>query len=140
MAKTKGSTGGLTEAPDPTACELVFHFGSRVAADQYSHMWIHNWGCPVDVKFLQKAFRNIWIPIQASSSIEHRGLENSVLRNCKSLGSKYRGIPFDPLGLASPPRLGMKPIPARRLSSLPESYGHPNILMLGRVLNDSITE
>ncbi|KAG6203647.1 hypothetical protein E4U34_000549, partial [Claviceps purpurea] len=42
--------------------DLGFHFGSRVAADQYSHMWLQSWGCPVDVKFLRKAFRDIWIP------------------------------------------------------------------------------
>ncbi|KAG6290096.1 hypothetical protein E4U09_004606 [Claviceps aff. purpurea] len=42
--------------------DLGFHFGSQVAADQHSHMWLHNWRCPVDVKFLEKAFRDIWIP------------------------------------------------------------------------------
>ncbi|CCE34311.1 uncharacterized protein CPUR_08243 [Claviceps purpurea 20.1] len=25
-------------------------------------MWLQSWGCPVDVKFLRKAFRDIWIP------------------------------------------------------------------------------
>ncbi|KAG5952291.1 hypothetical protein E4U57_006251 [Claviceps arundinis] len=42
--------------------DLGFHFGWRVAADQHSQMWLQNWKCPVDVKFLRKAFRDIWIP------------------------------------------------------------------------------
>lgn len=59
LAKPKGFTEGRTEAPDHATRGLVFHIGSRVAADQYSHMRIHKWGCPVDVKLLQKGFRDI---------------------------------------------------------------------------------
>ncbi|KAG5955549.1 hypothetical protein E4U57_003375, partial [Claviceps arundinis] len=59
LAKPKGFTEGRTEAPDHATRGLVFHIGSRVAADQYSHMRIHKWGRPVDVKLLQKGFRDV---------------------------------------------------------------------------------
>ncbi|KAG6108616.1 hypothetical protein E4U13_006378 [Claviceps humidiphila] len=42
--------------------DLGFHFGSRVAAHQYYDLLIRKWGYPVNIQFLEKALRDIWIP------------------------------------------------------------------------------